>query len=427
MAVREDTARDVRHEPERHGRHGRPRPFGGRFRLPTLRFSGAAMAMSTVVGISIATTLLLNEQQGVGRRAGVARIGTTPPATPTADEQTEAAAGQTPSADHASGRPSHQHDRGPRRGNDGTTAAGRQGPQVPSPSVPAHGGETTDHDASPSAASAASGPSGTPSAPASGTAGAAGTTDTPSAGPSPHITGPRPISPHLPVPGPAPEPAPAPVPPPGGDGDGDGDVTAAKASPQSPQSPQPPQTPEASGDDAAETPLLVGSAQRTPLGPDGLRHRLDLTVIEPVTALQVEFRLAPGTSAPGTDSAWTDLPGAEVTVLQERGTLVYRFTTPPGTDVRPGRYGFGVSGARPVGVTPAESWSAAAFGIDHPHAVATLGAFPAPPPAPSPTPSSTPSPAPPPVLRPAPKAPAATTTTTTATTPTLPKAPTTTP
>ncbi|MBO1419792.1 hypothetical protein, partial [Streptomyces sp. FH025] len=78
MAARESIARDVQHEPARHGRHGRPRPFGGRFRLPTLRFSGAAMAMSTVVGISIATTLLLNEQQGIGRRAGVARVGTTP-------------------------------------------------------------------------------------------------------------------------------------------------------------------------------------------------------------------------------------------------------------------------------------------------------------------------------------------------------------
>ncbi|MET8546800.1 hypothetical protein ABZW03_40240, partial [Kitasatospora sp. NPDC004799] len=126
MAVREDTARDVRHEPARQGRHGRPRPFGGLFRLPTVRFSGAAMAMSTVVGISIATTLLLNEQQGIGRRAGVARVGTTPPPTPGATDQADAASAQTPT-DGSSPAPSA-----------GRPSAGRPSAHVsPRPSGPA--------------------------------------------------------------------------------------------------------------------------------------------------------------------------------------------------------------------------------------------------------------------------------------------------
>ncbi|MFG2822053.1 hypothetical protein ACGFX4_21825 [Kitasatospora sp. NPDC048365] len=90
MALREHSA--AVHGAARNGRHGRPKPFGGRLRLPTLRFSGAAMAMSTVVGISLVTTWLLNEQQQVGRRPGVS-VGASPPV-PSADADTTA----TPSA-----------------------------------------------------------------------------------------------------------------------------------------------------------------------------------------------------------------------------------------------------------------------------------------------------------------------------------------
>ncbi|MEV7020786.1 hypothetical protein [Kitasatospora sp. NPDC093558] len=129
----------------------------------------------------------------------------------------------------------------------------------------------------------------------------------------------------------------------------------------------------------AEQPLS-GVAQVTPLGRDGTRHVLGLSVTEPVTALQTEFRLAPGELAPGSGTAWTDLPGAVVTTQQERGTLVYRFTTPAGTDVRPGHYTFGVRGTRPAVPVPGkaaatESWNAAAFGITDPRAVAALGTF----------------------------------------------------
>ncbi|MET8542974.1 hypothetical protein ABZW03_20325 [Kitasatospora sp. NPDC004799] len=147
---------------------------------------------------------------------------------------------------------------------------------------------------------------------------------------------------------------------------------------------------------------LFGAALLSPLGRDGLHHRLALAVAEPVTAFQAEFRLVPGESAPGPGAAWTDLPGAVVTVQQERGTLVYRFTTPPGTDVRPGRYAFGVRGARPAAApsatarkaAPAESWNVSAFALDHPRAVAALGGFgPVPPPAAGTAPEPTATPA----------------------------------
>ncbi|KJY24091.1 hypothetical protein VR45_41475, partial [Streptomyces sp. NRRL S-495] len=171
--------------------------------------------------------------------------------------------------------------------------------------------------------------------------------------------------------------------------------------------------------DNADDLALAGAALVQPLGRDGTRHLLTLTVTEPLTALQAEFRLAPGALAPGSGTVWTDLAGAVVTTHQERGAAVYRFTTPPGTDVRPGRYTFAVLGIRPPAPRRAaprssESWKASAFGIDRPRAVAALGTFAAPSdtgtgtdvrPSPSPTapaPAPAPAPASPPVLAPAP-------------------------
>ncbi|MER7751790.1 hypothetical protein [Kitasatospora sp. NPDC097643] len=404
MALREDTARDEHHEPARRGRHGRPRPFGGRLRLPTLRFSGAAMAMSTVVGISIATTLLLNEQQGVGRRAGVARVGTTPPPTPGTDDRSEAATARTPAAEQPAGRTPAAH-----------PVTGRpSGPHAPAhPAGAAPVAATGSASASPSAGTAhptapqASGGPGTPDAPstagqtpADGTSGPAtpsvppGTaTEASGSAPADGVAGPAPAEspsptvPHTPGPRPVSSPHPGPLPAaavPGADDTG----TPAPADAL---------TPDASDADQA----LTGTALVTPLGRDGTRHALELTVTEAVTALQTEFRLAPGELAPGSGTAWTDLPGAVVTAQQERGTLVYRFTTPAGTDVRPGHYTFTVLGTRPTAgpvaaaapagpaapsgpagsalaarkPAAAESWSAAAFGIDHPRAVAALGSF----------------------------------------------------
>ncbi|MGW3042903.1 hypothetical protein ACWC9T_23305 [Kitasatospora sp. NPDC001159] len=416
MAAREDTARDVRdvrHEPERHGRHGRPRPFGGRFRLPTLRFSGAAMAMSTVVGISIATTLLLNEQQGIGRRAGVARVGTTPPPTPSTTDQAEAAAEHTPAAPPPSGRPHGSRPTGHPSTHPSAPAnaatpppaglpAGTSAPVTPSTGGQASAGQEPGSSANAPAAvpqaGAAAGPS--PSAQPLTPSGVQPDTDASNTGQpgvtqSPHPPGLRPVAPTQPAPA---QPAPAqPASPPAaaipGDNGAAGETTGdADAAPGATGATDPTESTgsanssDATGatepTDAEADQSLTGTGHATPLGRDGLRHALDLTVAEPVTALQAEFRLAPGELAPGSGAAWTNLPGAVVTVQQERGTLVYRFTTPPGTDVKPGRYSFVVRGTRPaepVGAVrksaPLESWNAAAFGIDHPRAVAALGGF----------------------------------------------------
>ncbi|MER7843491.1 hypothetical protein ABTZ03_06010 [Kitasatospora sp. NPDC096077] len=428
MAVRGETTRDVQHEPARQGRHGRPRPFGGRFRLPTLRFSGAAMAMSTVVGISIATTLLLNEQQGIGRRAGVARVGTSPPPSPGDTDQAETAFDQTTDAPAPSGRPhppkpsghAPAHPSGPANAAPTPPSGLRTGSAVPV--VPSVGGEAaTGHDPRSATGSPAggSGPNATeaggrpgatgPSASAqpsgasgqSGTSGQSGASTasgqpTPSAGQTgqpgqPGQPGPS-GQPGLPGVGTA-DAGRSPRPPalqpanPARPGAAVGPVgpTPGTTAPGSDSAPRPDDAPAAGAEDTAPEAerTLTGTGLTGPVGRDGLRHALDLTVTEPVTALQAEFRLAPGELAPGSGAAWTDLPGAVVTVQQERGSLVYRFTTPPGTDVGPGRYGFVVRGSRPadhpVGPTrrpgPQESWNAAAFGIDHPRAVAALGGF----------------------------------------------------
>ncbi|MFE7589568.1 hypothetical protein ACFU6K_09210 [Kitasatospora sp. NPDC057512] len=389
MAVREDTARDVQHEPARQGRHGRPRPFGGLFRLPTLRFSGAAMAMSTVVGISIATTLLLNEQQGIGRRAGVARVGSTPPPTPGATDEAEAVSAQTPSggpssapaADRPSARPSTRHSVNP------PVAATPPAPRATVPGTPQTGGQASAGQDAPAPGTqlagteagtpAPAGPSPSPSVSVPAPGAKQPGFGPPAPGRTPNDPGPAPAVPGRPAPPPA-----LPLP----DTDGAADTGDA---------------PDADGtDDSADTDhALTGAARVSPLGRDGLRHQLTLAAAEPVTAFQAEFRLVPGESAPGPGSAWTDLPGAVVTVQQERGTLVYRFTTPPGTDVRPGHYTFGVRGARPAAdpsavvrkSAPAESWSVSAFALDHPRAVAALGSFgPPPPPSAEPYPPGTP-------------------------------------
>ncbi|MER7584906.1 hypothetical protein [Kitasatospora sp. NPDC097691] len=395
MAVREDTTQDVRHEPERHGRHGRPRPFGGRLRLPTLRFSGAAMAMSTVVGISIATTLLLNEQQGIGRRAGVARVGSTPPPTPGATDQAEAVSASTPAATPAPDGPSAARQSGHPSAHPSTHPSGAA-PVLATPTErSAHPGELPGGRAA--AGQDAQPPSGTQLA-GSEPVGEPGT---------PAPTGPSPVAPPPPTEQPVGrptddrppnrpglKPTAHPVPPPGAtDPGGDtGTPAGAPTGAPGPTAPDPtapaptapvPVVPGPVDPDPSADHALSGVALVSPLGRDGLRHELALTVTESVTALQAEFRLAPGDSAAGPGTAWTDLPGAVVTVQQERGTLVYRFTTPPGTDVRPGHYTFGVRGARPAVAdpsaarksAPAESWSASAFALDHPRAVATLGAF----------------------------------------------------
>ncbi|MFE4515076.1 hypothetical protein ACFRMQ_12910 [Kitasatospora sp. NPDC056783] len=384
MAVREDTARDVRHEPAPHGRHGRPRPFGGWFRLPTVRFSGAAMAMSTVVGISIATTLLLNEQQGIGRRDGVARVGTTPPPTPGAGDQAEAVSAQTPaggaspSGHPIAGRPSPSPSAHLSAAETATAAPPAH--RTAAPAGPLTGGQASTGQDAPHSGTLLSGtePDGrTPSDPSfSPSPTAAATTDAATATATPHPPGARPVKPGHPAPSPS---APDPDGVDGVDGAGAPDPDSLPGDPV----PDSPAGPSDSPDSPDADRALCGTAVASPLGRAGLRHRLTLDVTERVTAFQAELRLTPAELAPGTGTVWTDLPDAVMTAQQERGALVHRFTTPPGADVRPGHYTFAVRGARPAAepsagarrAAPAESWSVSAFALDRPRAVAALGGF----------------------------------------------------
>ncbi|MFF2352278.1 hypothetical protein ACFVVL_21150 [Kitasatospora sp. NPDC058115] len=461
MKLSDDTGPDAPYAHDRdrtrHGRHGRPGPFGGRLRLPTLRFSGAAMAMSTVVGISIATTFLLNEQQGVGRRAGVARVGSSAPP-PSSGTSPDAASGPGGSTASGTGTLAGQDSAGPgpsagRRpaapatpapGASGTPAPGTRapgtvpGPRASTPPAPHPGGGPSTapladgraprHGVTAGPQEDGTGPGGSQGSLADELTDGSQSADEPFAtdgtgaqtarrpgeDPAPSGASPSPSpSPSKPVPSPSPS-APRPfVPSPssrewtGGIlGTADG-ATVGSDGTDGTGAGRPAGAPE-EGDDQA----LAGTAAVQSLGRDGTRHVLALTVTEPLTALQAEIRLAPGTAAPGTGAAWTDLAGAVVTSHQDHGAVVYRFTTPPGTDVRAGRYTFTVRGTRPAGhaARPAtaapprstdrrtaerhatarrspESWSASAFGIGRPRAVAALGAFAAPAPVPVPAPA----------------------------------------
>ncbi|MGW4896135.1 hypothetical protein ACWEQL_28350 [Kitasatospora sp. NPDC004240] len=391
MQLRDDTEEAVRACVTRQGRHCRPRPFGGRLRLPTLRFSGAAMAMSTVVGISIATTYLLNEQQGVGRRAGVARVGTTAPPgdtspdrpRPVSDDRHDGPAGQ-PSASAGTTTPPRTPSPAPHGAKPATT---------PPATAPATAQATTP---APTGSGAAT-PVGTPSPTAPGPQEAEAGSGLPQAPPTepgaepagqPH-TGPRPLSTAPALPDPVIPDAPAAAgadqgasgPGDGiGTGTGPGGIDAGKGTGGADGYDDVSYEPGDPDDEWAD-PVLAGAATVQPIGRDGgTRHVLTLTVTESLTAFQAEFRLAAGDLAAGPGTTWTDLPESVVTVQQERGTLLYRFTVRPGADLPPGRYTLGVRGAVTAGVTaPAktvtESWSASGFGIDRPRAVAALGAF----------------------------------------------------
>ncbi|MCX5210277.1 hypothetical protein OG689_13420 [Kitasatospora sp. NBC_00240] len=475
MALRKDPEAAPRPDerPAPQGRHSRPKPFGGRLRLPTLRFSGAAMAMSTVVGLSIATTWLLNEQQAVGRRAGFATVGATPPPAPgtDGDSRTGSDAGRSP----ASGAEPSVRAIGPGIGTPGSRNAERTTPPplgspaptpapaptaapsatAPAPSapapVPAPTGSPAPDGLRPEGPTAAEcllqataspvpvgpqfgptgsgsrpfGPSLTPSplaAPPAMTQSAARPAPpqplTPPPGaPVPGIgapsTGPSAARPSAAMPFPVPVPARpdapgAPTGRPGPTGPGTPSTTtpaqgaarphAAGKNPvgQHPATQNPagryPVGPHAAdrypagqfpadqhpaSQEAAPDLALTGAASVRSLGQDGTRHLLGLTVSEPLTALQAEFRLGPAEVVHGT-TAWTNLAGAVMTTSQEHGARVYRFASPVGADVPPGEYTFGVRGVLPAagpGKAPAETWTASAFGILDPRAVAAIGAF----------------------------------------------------
>ncbi|MEV7216883.1 hypothetical protein AB0O31_27800 [Kitasatospora cineracea] len=305
----------------RSGRHGRPRPFGGRLRLPTIRFSGAAMAMSTVVGISLATTWLLNEQQQqVGRRIGVTVGGPpvpSPDATPA--ESPAPAPGSTLQAAPA-------------------TAAGAPAPSTGRPSNNTGTGTGTGRPT----AAATSAPPLRLAEDAADTSAADATATPPPAAP-PSTAASTPPAPLAPSPSAPPSPS-------------------AKPSPSAP---------------ATLPATLHGTARLDTLGPTGTRHTLRLDLDEAMTALQVEFRLNRPAALPGSTPA-TDLPGALVTVALERDTLVYRFTTPADLPLRPGSYTFTMTGTTaPPGTAPAapETWTASAFALPTTRALAARGTF----------------------------------------------------
>lgn len=316
---------------QRQARHGRPKPVGARFRLPGFRFSGAAMAMSTVVGISVATTWLVSQQQNVGRPPGLINVGASPPGpSPDAVPQQVASNSPAPSATTTTPGPSVK------TGNPTTRTS-------QPPARPVTAGPTPSRSSAPPSpvTGAPVAPSGSPSPSESESA-------VPSAGPS--------------------------LGPPTGHGPSQPPIAAAQPAGGVPADSVP----------AAKAPeVLTGLAECRPLGLSGTRHTLELTVVAPVTALQVEFRLERPTALPGT-LPWSNLPGTVVTVLQERGTVIYRFTLTPGLDVEPGAYVFAVHGATSLvdplatrpSLAPEETWTASAFSLlDEPRAVAVRGLF----------------------------------------------------
>jgi hypothetical protein len=143
-----------------------------------------------------------------------------------------------------------------------------------------------------------------------------------------------------------------------------------------------------SSDDPSETsdrapghaPILTGWGGTVASAGLGQRHTVTLTVTEPLAAMETELRLTRGDATAGA-MAWSTLPGARVTLLQQDGMLVYRFAPPPGEDVLPGTYTFTVQGARSaipaVGGLhdTAGRWTASGFALRFPQAVAAHGAF----------------------------------------------------
>lgn len=320
MALREDT-RPAR-AAVRYGRHGRPGPIGGRLRLPTIRLSGAAMAMSTVVGISVATTWLLSEQQATGRRPGMSSVGASPPL-PSPD------APDRPTAEPA-----------------GDTRAASAAP---------HAGRTRNPAAPPAALTSPRPRSGT-RAPAAATA-PASASGAPGGSPAPGSAPARPAAPPVAAPaGSLQSPGP--------------DLLADDAATPKPHATEP----------------LAGHAVVELIGPTGTRHTLALTVEETVTALQVELRLArpdvlPGTAPASTLPGVVTTVSQEHGALVCRYTLPAGLDVAPGTYTfevtgsrLPGR-------PRPAGqetwTAGQETWTAAAFvpDDDDPHAVAVRGAF----------------------------------------------------
>lgn len=370
----------VSERPERlgaHGRHGRPKPLGGQLRLPAFKVSGAAMAMSTVVGISIATTLLINEQQRVGADARMASARVTPltpdlTASPSAmlsasasggaAKRSPAPNGRTPGAFIGPGRPAGSGTpTGPAAAPTGRLAlaeptAGPLGPVTSTPSA----------SPSPSASVSAS-PDPSASAPASaGTTPKPGATRAPSPSFSPGLVLAAPL-PDTSVADSAAASAPVITPAP----------TAAAPAPAPPSAPVPVPLP---ASEALSNPVAtIAPAHGRGNAAVGLQRVLKLTVTAPLAAFEVDIRLDATDTAAASALAWSTLPGTQVSLEQDDdGSVLYRFTPAPGEDVQPGDYSFVVQDAAPAAApeaTDADSWTASGFALDDPRAVAARGTF----------------------------------------------------
>ncbi|WP_377268885.1 hypothetical protein [Peterkaempfera sp. SMS 1(5)a] len=304
------------------------------------------MAMSTVVGISVATTWIISVQGSLPPSVRISDVNSAPSTpgdsdpdggSPDADPSTTAGTG-TPQALAGRGSPQQSaasRDRAP---------AGSLGSARPTAAATPPGGSVFD----------ATRP--TPGAP--GTTAAAG------------------------APGAA-------VPSPGADvRPGDGPAAGKSRGPR-PGAPTgtPSGSPTGAATGGSEEPAAI---ELTPSGDEGLhgwasadtanpyasRDSLDLAVDETLTAVEVEVRVERSGGAANC-GAWTDMPGAEVTVELDHDTLVYRFTLRHGRTVHPGHYSFAVQYSHRDGIHDAagDTWLASAFGVDHPRAVAVRGRF----------------------------------------------------
>ncbi|MFI9271711.1 hypothetical protein ACIGXM_13480 [Kitasatospora sp. NPDC052896] len=330
--------------PAAHGRHGRPKPFGGHFRLPAIKVSGAAMAMSTVVGISIATTWLVSAQQRIGIGTRMSTVGATPPMpTPTP------LAASSPTARPLTVTP--MPDAGGLVGPAAVAAPADRARPDRAPAGPA--------PSSPAPTAQASGPS----APAS----TATPTPAASTGPTSSAEQPAASAPTASTPTSAAQTPPQPRP----------SVTPGvlPGTPGGPPVQNAPSSPGDTSDDAPDSALSGTGSSSSPLAAGRLRT-LTLTVGEPLAAVEVELRLDRVDAAGA--MAWSSLPDAGVTVHQDGPAVVYRFAPAPGEDVAPGRYTFTVQAAADLTGASARcrgTWSASGFALRHPRAVATHGAF----------------------------------------------------
>jgi len=214
----------------------------------------------------------------------------------------------------------------------GTEATASQPPAAAPTTAPA-GGHQDGRRAD--AVGSASRPSGAPtSPPASPAASAAPPVSPPAAGttgpPTPGgCTGPTgglppalpPTPPQIPVPTPPPTPPPRPP-----------QVPA----PVPPRIPIPP--PSSSGSDSG----AASTASRTQTDSSGrtTRSSIALTIGRPLTSLTVELRVVRTAKVAGTGSSSSDAAQTSVTMAEEGGFLVYRWTLDPGQTLRPGTYTF---------------------------------------------------------------------------------------